>query len=168
MPTLPGLRVVRSKIHGYGVVATRPFSEGELIADVDGVVLTREELEDDEYCLWVNDDLYFDMVDQTRWINHSCDPNAEVEAEELGEGRVAARITAFRDIKEGEEITYDYAFAIEHACPCACGSPVCRRWIVDEDVLADLPMQSFAADRAPREQSAPPAEPPATARDRSS
>ena len=37
MPLIPGLRVVRSSTHGYGVVALRDFAEGDLLADVEGV-----------------------------------------------------------------------------------------------------------------------------------
>ena len=135
MPSIPGLRVVRSSIHGYGVVSTRPFAAGELIADVDGVARALEDLDDDEYCLWVTDDLYFDMVDQTRWINHSCDPNGEVEADVDGSGSVYARIVALRDIAAGEEITYDYGFPAHLAIPCHCGSPDCRGLIIDADAV---------------------------------
>jgi SET domain-containing protein len=131
MPPLVGLRVVRSRIHGYGVVATRPFRSGEVIAEVDGVALRLEEVVDDEYCLWVTDELYFDMVDQTRWINHSCSPNGEVETSVDDQGTVSARIVALRDISAGEEISYDYEFSVTHAIPCQCASPACRGLIID-------------------------------------
>jgi SET domain-containing protein len=133
MPPIPGLRVVRSNIHGYGVVSTRPFTAGELIVEVDGVAQRIEEVVDDEYCLWVTDDLYFDMVDQTRWINHSCSPNAEVETNVDEHGNVTARITAVRDIAVNEEITYDYEFPAELAIPCDCASPECRGLIINAD-----------------------------------
>ena len=32
MPHIDGLRVIKSSIHGYGVIATRDFKEGEAIA----------------------------------------------------------------------------------------------------------------------------------------
>ena len=38
MPLLEGLRVVFSKIHGYGGVTTRPFAKGEIICFGDGVL----------------------------------------------------------------------------------------------------------------------------------
>ena len=131
MPPLPGLQVVRSSIHGYGVVCSRPFRAGEVVADVDGVALRLEDVVDDEYCLWVTDELYFDMVDQTRWINHSCSPNGAVETDVDENGQVTARIVALRDIAAGEEITYDYEFSVEHAIPCHCASPTCRGLIID-------------------------------------
>jgi hypothetical protein len=137
MPSVPGLRVVHSSIHGYGCVATRDFAPGEVIADVDGVPYRFAEIADgdDDYCLWIHDDMYFDMVDQTRWINHSCAPNAAVEGEEEADGRVWARIVCVKPIRAGEEITYDYAFAAHLAIPCRCGAPTCRGWIVDEDEM---------------------------------
>ncbi|HEY0707713.1 MAG TPA: SET domain-containing protein-lysine N-methyltransferase [Polyangia bacterium] len=136
MPQLPGLVVVRSSIHGYGVICTKPFAAGDVIAEVDGVALRLEEVVDDEYCLWVTDEMYFDMVDQTRWINHSCTPNGVVETELDESGRVSARIVALRDIAPGEEITYDYEFAVEHAIPCHCQSPGCRGMIIDAAACA--------------------------------
>jgi SET domain-containing protein len=147
VPLLSGLKVVRSAIDGYGVVAIRPFAKDELIAEVDGVAWRDEDGVDDRYSLWIDDGLYFDMVDQTRWINHSCDPNAGVEtgvrAGREGQGEeVWARIVARRPIAAGEEIAYDYAFPAHLAEPCRCGSPRCRGMIIDEDAL--LSSQSAA------------------------
>ena len=144
MPLVDGLRVFKSSIHGYGLIATRGYREGEFIADVDGVPLRRSELTNDDYCLLINDDLFFDMVDQTRWINHSCDPNAEIEADVDENGRVWARLVALREIATGEELTYDYAFAVEYAIPCHCGSSECRGLIIDPD---EVPLALAAGAR---------------------
>lgn len=132
------IRVVRSSIQGYGVVARRDLVRREVIAEVDGMLYREEELEDDRYCLWIADGFYFDMVDQTCWINHSCDPNSEIEAELDGQGGAWARIVALRDIRAGEEISYDYAFPAHLAEPCSCRSPKCRGFIVDADELPTL------------------------------
>ena len=142
MPALPGLRVIRSPIHGYGVVATRDFAPGELIADVDGVLWREDELHDDTYCLWMDEGVYLDMVDQTRWINHCCEPNAEIQGEVV-DGVPWARVVALRPIRAGEEITYDYGFPAHLAEPCGCGAPGCRKFIVAADELPSL-----LADRA--------------------
>lgn len=140
MPPIPGLRVVISGIHGYGVIAARDFAPGELVADVEGIAWNAgtEDL-DDRYSLWLVDDWYFDMVDQTRWINHSCAPNCEIEGDVAKDGKSPwARVVAVRAIRAGEEVTYDYAFDAELAEPCSCGAATCRGWIVDEDQLAEL------------------------------
>jgi hypothetical protein len=134
MGSLPGLRVVRSSIHGFGVVATRDFPTGAVLAEVDGLLWSDDDEErDDRYSLWLGDGWFFDMVDQTRWINHSCEPNGEIEAGFDGGGW--ARIVAVRPIRAGEEITYDYGFTADIAEPCTCGAPSCRGYIVDVDEL---------------------------------
>jgi hypothetical protein len=138
MPPLPNIRVYRSPVHGYGVVAKRDIAAGEVVAEVEGVLYRRDELQDDTYCLYVDDDHYLDMVDQTRWINHSCDPNAEVDADLDETGMAWARVIAVRPIRTGEEITYHYAFPQELAEPCTCGAAGCSRWIVDPDELPAL------------------------------
>jgi hypothetical protein len=144
MGSIAGLRVVRSGIHGYGVVATRRFMIGDVIADVDGVLWSGAEDRDDRYSLWLDDDWFFDMVDQTRWINHSCEPNAEVEADLDPETqRGWARLIAIRAIEVGDEIAYDYGFTADVAEPCACGTRACRGFIVDEEELPRL-LQSAA------------------------
>jgi SET domain-containing protein len=135
MPAIPGLRVVRSSIDGYGVVATRDFAEGEIIAEVEGVLWKDGDPVDDRYSLLMGDGYFFDMVDQTRWINHSCDPNAEVEVDHDEGRRPWARIIALRPVRAGEEVYYDYAFDPAVAEPCRCGSPMCRGFIVDEDLI---------------------------------
>ncbi|HKQ69489.1 MAG TPA: SET domain-containing protein-lysine N-methyltransferase, partial [Polyangiaceae bacterium] len=133
----PDIRVFRSPIHGYGVTARREFQPGDVVSEVDGVLYHEDDIDDDRYCLWVDGDYYFDMVDQTRWINHSCDPNVEVEAELDGKGSAWARIVALRPIREGEEITYNYGFPEELAEPCSCGTPNCAGWIID---IEELPL----------------------------
>ena len=149
MPLLDGLRVVSSKIHGYGVVTTRRFLRGELVSHGDGVLYLADADFDDTYALVLpgedsgkGDQLFWDLVCQTRWFNHSCDPNSEVMSRwDHAEGTMRAWWVAVRDIEIGEEITYDYAFVAEVAEPCACGTARCRGLIVDDDPenLAKLP-----------------------------
>jgi len=68
------------------------------------------------------------------FINHSCDPNCEVE--EVG-GRIL--ITAVRNIAAGEELTYDYNLydgEPDDPARCSCGSTNCRGSMYAEDELA--------------------------------
>lgn len=136
MPKVPGIRVVRSAIDGYGVIALQPFAEGDAIAEVDGVTWREGEEVDDRYSLWIDDGIYFDMVDQTRFINHSCDPNAYVDIGVLDDGQAWATVIALRPIAIGEELSYDYAFPPHLAEPCRCGSSKCRGLIMEEEALA--------------------------------
>jgi SET domain-containing protein len=146
MPAIPGLRVVRSRIDGYGVVATRDFAAGEILAEVEGVLWREGDAVDDRYSLLMGDGLFLDMVDQTRWINHSCDPNAEIELGQDARGPWA-RIVAVRPVRAGEEVSYDYAFSAELAEPCRCGSPLCRGFIVDESALHLVALPAAVASR---------------------
>ena len=148
VPALENVRVFRSPLHGYGVLARRDIPAGEVIAEVEGVLYRREELGDDTYCLWIDGEYFLDMVDQTRWINHSCDPNAEVEADLDGNGGAWARIIAIRPIKAGEEITYHYLFSEDVAEPCNCGTPPCNGWIIDPDELPALERRLAKQQRA--------------------
>lgn len=64
-----------------------------------------------------------------RYINHSCDPNCEAF---IIRGRIW--IYSLREIKAGEELTYNYGFDVdtwdEH--PCRCGTDRCVGFIVEE------------------------------------
>ena len=65
-----------------------------------------------------------------RLINHSCDPNCEV----FGKG-LKIWIYAMRDIKVGEELSYDYGFSFDKDFknyPCKCKSKNCVGYIVRE------------------------------------
>lgn len=154
MPISPGLRVVKSRVHGYGVIAERAFQKGEVLIRSEGFIYDENAQFDDTYALVLKTDnltgysgsggkqIFYDLVDQTRWINHSCEPNSHVEAEMDAElGRPIAWWEALRDIEPGEEIFYDYAFVGTVAEPCFCGAPTCRGLIVDPDPeeLAQIP-----------------------------
>jgi len=159
MSALDGLRVVASKIHGYGAVATRAFRKGDIVAHGDGVLYLADDDFDDTYALILpgegsgkGDPLFWDLVDQTRWFNHACDPNSEVMSRwDVETDSMRAWWVALRDIRPGEEITYDYGFAAEVAEPCACGMATCRGVIVDDDPeeLAKLPEPLRAQLRGP-------------------
>src|SRR5690606_8587643 len=131
MPLMQGLSVVRSAIHGYGLVPTRPVRKGDIVVYGDGILYHEDDNFDDTYALIYSDDQdpdgeicrYLDLTCQTRWINHSCDPNTEVDTGIDPEtGHNIAWWTALRDIDAGEELSYDYAFAGHLAEPCNCGS----------------------------------------------
>jgi len=159
MPLLERLRVVHSKIHGYGCVATEPFREGEVLCYGDGVLYDDDDEFDDTYSLVLPAEdtgtgrpLFWDLVCQTRWFNHSCDPNTDVMLKWDPETRtMTAWWVATRDIPVGEEITYDYAFVADVAEPCHCGAGSCRGVIVDDDPenLARLPAHLQALLRVP-------------------
>lgn len=153
MPQLEGLEVIASTIHGYGVRTTRPFQSGEIVCVGDGVLYPSDADFDDTYSLILpseqgddGDDVFFDLVDQTRWFNHSCDPNTEVcSSWDPKSKAMRAWWVALRDIEVGEEITYDYGFVAEVAEACLCGAASCRGVIVDADPQEQLKLPPHLA-----------------------
>lgn len=73
-----------------------------------------------------------------RFFNHSCTPNCETEIED---GRVW--VAALRDIRAGEELTYNYCYDLEdwREQPCRCGSPNCVGFIVAEEFFEHIRYQ---------------------------
>lgn len=155
MSRIPGLKVVRSSVEGYGVVATRHFRKGSVITNVDGVLWRANEKRDDKYSLILEDGVFFDMVDQTRWVNHSCEPNVVVEAGVTRNGNGWAQLQALREIKPGDELFYDYALPPELKERCRCGARTCRGWIVEAAKAGRT--SSAPARRAPGTSSKAPA-----------
>jgi hypothetical protein len=153
MPAISGLRVLRSPLHGYGLVATRDFAEDDVITAIDGALFHPDEGRDDRHTLWLEDNCYLDIVDQARWINHSCDPNVWIDGGLGADGAPWAQVVALRAIRAGEEITCDYAYPADKAEPCACKAVTCRGWIVDEDELplleATVPIDRARTSRRP-------------------
>jgi SET domain-containing protein len=70
-----------------------------------------------------------------RWINHSCDPNAEARLED---GHIW--IYSTKEIRSGEEIGFNYNYDLidykEH--PCKCGSSQCVGYMVSEEFFEDI------------------------------
>ncbi len=115
------LRVKRSKT-GRGLFATEPIPKGACIIEYIGRPLDIEEMakDDGKYYFWVSD---FAMIDgnvkenTARYINHSCAPNCEVDGPD---GHIF--VMAKRNIKAGEELTYDYGdeYFNKHIKPKGC------------------------------------------------
>lgn len=131
--TAPGKIVVReSGIHGTGVYAEQAMAAGEFIIEYLGEKIPSEEgtrrsnASPQHHYIFMLDDQY--DVDgnvagnASRYINHSCDANAEAE---IDGDRIM--IYARRDIAAGEEITFDYAFPQEEELvACQCRASTCR------------------------------------------
>lgn len=134
--------VGRSAVHGRGVYATRRIPRGTRIIEYTGEHISwdlaqRLPPHDPEN---PHHTFFFSLDDgnvinaavggnEARWINHCCDPNARTDERN---GRV--HIFARRDIKQGEELFYDYRLEpadrrtrqLEKLFACYCGSPKCR------------------------------------------
>ncbi|MFN5703693.1 MAG: SET domain-containing protein [Gammaproteobacteria bacterium] len=140
--------VRRSKIHGSGVFAAKNIKKGEFIIEYKGLLRSHQEVDaayDGEnetghtFLFTLNEDFVVDANikgNEARWINHSCDPNCDsehVDAEDGDKSKDRIEIKALRDIKTGEELSYNYGIRLgERHTPklkklwaCLCGSPKC-------------------------------------------
>ena len=134
-------KVKKSEIDNYGLYAVKDIKDRTRIIEYKGKILTKKQVEENSkfdndkaiYLFNINKkyDLDGDFKYNTaRLINHSCDPNCEV----YGAG-LKVWVYAIRDIKKGEEVTYDYGFGYDEYYkdfPCKCGSKNCVGFIVRE------------------------------------
>ncbi|MBO6101911.1 MAG: SET domain-containing protein-lysine N-methyltransferase [Opitutales bacterium] len=139
--------VKKSEIHGFGLFASRDIKKGERVLKYLGEKISKEEsarrgLEQErkakrsgEGAVYIFElDGEFDIdgnfeYNDARFINHACSTNCEAVCEG-GEIWFFAKC----DIKKGEELLYDYGYALEHFFrhPCRCGKPNCAGYIVAE------------------------------------
>jgi uncharacterized protein len=127
-----------SDIHGTGGFARCDIRAGTRIIEYVGERITTAESEkqceaDNAYIFTLTDthDLNGNVPwNPARFINHSCEPNCEAEQE--GE---RVWIVAAKDIRAGEELTFNYGYSLdeywEH--PCRCGVAGCVGFIVAEE-----------------------------------
>jgi len=126
--TMKNVEVRKSQIQGTGVYSLKNYKVGEVILDIDDsqVIADPSTLsqEDNEYnCDYLDNGRIILMKEPERCINHSCDPSTYVKTID-GVRKVIAK----KNIKVGDEITYDYAINGENAgtFTCRCGSNKCR------------------------------------------
>ena len=134
-----GLIVRSSAIHAAGCYTTTPIRKGTRILEYDGPRFTKDEADqryegrDITYLFGVGDGhVVIDGFGMGMFINHCCDPNCGTE--EIDE-RIF--ISATRNIKAGEELTYEYNLydSDDYECPCHCDSSNCRGTMFsDEEV----------------------------------
>ena len=127
-----------SPIHGMGGFAKAAIAEGRRIFEYVGERISKSESlrrceQNNEYIFSLNEEQDLDgnvAWNPARLLNHSCAPNCEAE---LADGRIW--IVATRDIKAGEEITFNYGYDLVdyREYPCRCGSPHCVGYIVAEE-----------------------------------
>jgi SET domain-containing protein len=124
-----------SSIAGWGVFTTSPISKNTRVAEYTGERIShaasarreRRQLKAGRiWCFTVNNRVVVDAsVDGSiaRYINHSCRPNCYAR---VVDGRIW--ICAARNIRRGEELTYDYHTKGEARIQCRCRSG-CERML---------------------------------------
>ncbi len=140
----PGPRIVvrKSGIHGRGVYANRRIREDETVCEYKGEIISELEVArrypenmeglNHTFIFGIENDHNIDggaKGNIARWINHSCDPNCDTFDENK-----RMFIRAIRDIRPGEELSYDYCIEtneritkeVKSRWPCWCGAKKCR------------------------------------------
>lgn len=136
--------VFDTKIKGFGIRANQDIPAETFIIEYVGEVLDNKLFEKraKKYSENKNIHYYFmalksnAIIDATkkgnisRFINHSCDPNAETQKWTVN-GELRVGFFSRKDIKQGEEITFDYQYQRygKEAQKCYCGTHNCRGWI---------------------------------------
>lgn len=64
---------------------------------------------------------------EARFINHSCDPNCELQLWQV-DGRMRIGIVTIREVQPNEPLSYDYQFdtSEEESFKCYCKTKTCR------------------------------------------
>jgi SET domain-containing protein len=132
----------KSGINNLGLFAKSDINKGEKVIEYKGRKFTHKQVEENDrfdnskaiYLFTLNERYVLDGDTKTntaKYINHSCDPNCEVD---IIKGKIW--IIAIKDIKKGDELSYDYGFGYDadfRQFPCKCGSKNCCGYIVRDD-----------------------------------
>jgi hypothetical protein len=133
---------LRDCIHGKGLFATGAIRPGDLIFYVNGSLVSYEDgLKlpcGGDHTVQIGPNLYVNPQFPSKYINHSCDPNAGI-ADDL-------RIIAIKPIERDEQVCFDYSTCVlerSWTMECACGSKNCRGIIGDFDGLPPALQKSY-------------------------
>ena len=133
-------KIKKSKIDNRGLYAAANIKKDAKIIEYKGKIITVKETEvnpkfDNDKAIYLfNLNKRYDLdgdfkYNTARLINHSCDPNCEVDGVGL-----KLWIYSIKDIKKDEELTYDYGFSFDKDYkdfPCRCGAKKCVGYIVN-------------------------------------
>jgi len=162
--TSPYITVRSSSIHNKGIFAKTDIPEGTQILEYVGEKITKKQ-SDDRYdsqlekhkknsaadgAVYIFElNKRYDIDGNVSWntakyINHSCSPNCDPE---IIRGQIW--IVALRDIKKGEELSYNYGYDLEDWTehPCRCSAKNCVGYIASEDLWPKLKKKIAAEKR---------------------
>lgn len=115
---------------GRGLFARRKLEKGDKIFNFTGKLInfkqTLDRADDFGDPLQVGKDLYINLEEPMRFINHSCNPNTGIKDD--------ITLIALKDIQKGEEIYFDYSTSMDEdhwIMQCKCGEANCRKVIKD-------------------------------------
>ena len=144
-------KVKKSKVHGTGIFASQTIKKNTNIIEYIGEKVSKSEgdrrsekrikkylnskITGSVYIFELNKRFDIDgsfSYNKARFINHSCNPNCEVQ---ITKGHIW--IVSIKRIRKGEELSYDYGYTFDkedyrdHICKC--GSKNCIGFIISSD-----------------------------------
>lgn len=148
-------KVFREGNMGFGLLAVESIPKGQLVIEYIGEIIDEAEVgrrlenqrlttpsDKDFYIMELDDNVFVDGKHQgnvSRYINHSCNPNCELQRWNV-RGKMRIAITAIRDIAKSEPLSYDYQFDTQQAdvFKCYCGAHNCRGTMAPRNKQAQL------------------------------
>ncbi|KAF8756806.1 hypothetical protein HU200_011022 [Digitaria exilis] len=137
-------KLITKEKYGTGLVTEEEIKKGDFVIEYVGEVIDDQTCEerlwrmkrlyrgDKFYLCEVSSNMVIDATNKgnmSRFINHSCERNTEMQKWTV-DGDTRVGIFALRDIKKGEELTYDCKFVQFGADQdCHCGSSNCRKML---------------------------------------
>jgi hypothetical protein len=134
------ISVLETPLKGYGLFANAALEVDTYVREYVGEIVDLPELlrrrarmgpAQHMYAMEIKADTYIDSTavgSISRFINHSCAPNCTAEVWVV-KGRLRVAITTTKEIKQGEELTFDYAWEVvegQAVTVCRCGTAACR------------------------------------------
>ncbi|KAF7816807.1 histone-lysine N-methyltransferase ASHH2 isoform X1 [Senna tora] len=124
---------------GYGLKALEGISKGQFLIEYVGEVLDVHayEARQREYALKGHRHFYFMTLNGSEWMVN---------------GEICIGLFALRDIKQDEEVTFDYNYVRVFgaaAKKCYCGSPHCRGYIGGDPHNTEIIVQSDSDEEFP-------------------
>jgi hypothetical protein len=138
----PHLEKRNSDTEGHGIFARADIRKDERLAIFGGKIMLIDDMyqipeELQRFTMQIEERFVLGpsgtVAEDTDFFNHSCCPNSGFRGQVF--------LVAMRDIRAGEEITFDYAMTVSESVgsdmvfslDCACGSPLCRKTITEQD-----------------------------------
>jgi hypothetical protein len=139
----PLLEVRTSGHHGRGIFANARIAARTRLAVFGGSILSNDDALElppslQPFAMQIEERFVLAAPhsldrDDTRFFNHSCNPNAGIRGQLF--------LVAMRAIEADEEVTFDYAMTVANAVgggppfdmPCNCGARSCRGRITEND-----------------------------------
>jgi uncharacterized protein len=147
----PYLEKRSSDMQGWGIFAIADIRKDERLAIFGGKVMLIDEMYQipknmQRYTMQIEERFVLGpasaIPEDTDFFNHSCDPNSGFKGQVF--------LVAMRDIKAGEEITFDYCMTVSESVGsdmiftlnCTCGSSLCRKMITERDwMISELQLR---------------------------